>query len=196
MIVLTKNCVVCNNVFVKPKTRATKNWKISKYCSDVCRLSVFKQSKGFWLGKTRDCYWFKGKKQSTEHKDKMVATRRKNGTYRKQTNEERTRLLPFRPRGENHYKWKGGITTENLKIRHSLDAKFWREAVFKRDNFTCQECKIRGGRLNAHHIKPFAFFPELRFAIDNGLTLCWGCHKKTPTFGNKIGNYNCSYHRN
>jgi 5-methylcytosine-specific restriction endonuclease McrA len=59
----------------------------------------------------------------------------------------------------------------------------WREAVFKRDDYTCQFCKERGGELHPDHIKPFALFPRLRFDINNGRTLCVACHRKTPTWG-------------
>lgn len=88
-------------------------------------------------------------------------------------------------RGENHWAWKGGVTPINRTIRNSLEMKIWREKVFERDNYTCQFCNKKGGNLNADHIKQFAYFPELRFKISNGRTLCKECHKKTDTFSKR-----------
>ena len=58
--------------------------------------------------------------------------------------------------------------------------------VFKRDDYVCQSCGTRGGQLIAEHIKPYALFPELRWELSNGETLCVGCHKLTPTYGAKL----------
>lgn len=78
--------------------------------------------------------------------------------------------------GEKHWAWKGGITSENQRVRASIEYKFWRVAVFERDSYTCIWCGQEGGVLNADHIKPFCLFPELRLVIDNGRTLCKKCH--------------------
>ena len=59
----------------------------------------------------------------------------------------------------------------------------WRIKIFERDNYTCQECNNRGGRLQAHHIKSYREYPELRHDLDNGETLCIDCHKQTDTYG-------------
>lgn len=80
--------------------------------------------------------------------------------------------------GNLHWNWQGGVTLENHRIRSSLENKLWRIAVFKRDDYTCVMCHLRGGRLEADHIKPFSIFPELRFAINNGRTLCKPCHRQ------------------
>jgi 5-methylcytosine-specific restriction endonuclease McrA len=82
-------------------------------------------------------------------------------------------------RGKNHYNWKNGITSKNEKIRKSRKYAIWRISVFERDDFVCQNCEERGGVLHAHHIKSFSEFPELRFVISNGVTLCERCHKLT-----------------
>ena len=82
-----------------------------------------------------------------------------------------------RIKGERHWNWKGGITPKNQIDRGSARATSWRNAVFKRDRYTCQICGTIGGKLNAHHIKPWAKFPEERYNIENGITLCRKCHK-------------------
>lgn len=85
-------------------------------------------------------------------------------------------------KGAKSYLWKGGITLVNKRIRNTLDYRLWLEAVFARDNWTCQSCGGGSGKLNAHHILSFANFPHKRFDITNGITLCKECHKKTDTY--------------
>lgn len=87
--------------------------------------------------------------------------------------------------GAKHHSWKGGVTPINEKIRKSAKYRLWREAVFKRDNYTCViGGKAHGSRLNADHIKPFSLYPELHFDITNGRTLCVDCHRVTDSFLN------------
>lgn len=101
----------------------------------------------------------------------------------------------FNNSGENHWAWKGGISPEHRRIRASGAYLNWRKAVLERDNYTCVFCGDRNykGRgvtvpLQADHIKPFYLFPELRFDVENGRTLCVECHRKTPTWGRQPRN--------
>lgn len=82
------------------------------------------------------------------------------------------------PRGEKHHNWKGGITKEHNKLRGSLEYILWRNEVYKRDCWTCKICKIKceKGNIVAHHLKKFSDYPELRFILENGMTLCRKCH--------------------
>lgn len=78
-----------------------------------------------------------------------------------------------------------GKTSANSRIRDSKEYVAWRLAVFTRDDYTCQACGQRGGKLNADHELPFALYPDLRFEVLNGRTLCVACHQKTDTYGGK-----------
>jgi 5-methylcytosine-specific restriction endonuclease McrA len=55
--------------------------------------------------------------------------------------------------------------------------KEWRQAVFKRDNFTCQDCGVKG-YLQAHHLVPISRDLDKAFSIENGRTVCVECHEK------------------
>ncbi len=119
-----------------------------------------------------------GVKRSDEAKKKIAE-------YQKTKNVsiETRKKLSIANSGSNCTFWKGGITKDNLKVRMTLEYRLWRTSVFERDNYTCVSCNKVGGKLNADHIKSFSAFPELRFSIDNGRTLCEECHRKTPNFG-------------
>ena len=117
-----------------------------------------------------------GKKHSKETK-KLIGKANSIALKGKTPSKETRRKLSKAHSGERGSGWLGGITPENHRIRGGIEYRLWRESVFARDNWTCQRCSQRGGNLEAHHIKPFADYPELRFAIDNGITYCVGCHK-------------------
>ena len=145
-------------------------WKHSKEAIEKIRLSKL------------------GKKFSIEH---MLSLKNNHKGFLGLKHSIKTRkILSKQRKAGNGSNWKGGITSENKVIRKSLEYKLWRTAVFERDNYACLWCGKRSGNgstviLNADHIKPFALFPELRFAIDNGRTLCVECHKTTETYGGK-----------
>ncbi len=95
-------------------------------------------------------------------------------------------------KGSKSHLWKGGITPLNALLRVSSLYKIWRETVFLRDNFTCQNINCEycnnkiGKKLQAHHIKPFSLFPELRFDINNGITYCKEYHLNSKLLHKEI----------
>lgn len=148
---------------------------------------TFQKGNTIWLGKKLS--------EETKKKISLKAMGNKRGLGKKHSKEtiekiRRANLGKERHfmRGANNWRWRGGVTPIHHQIRNSLEYKIWRRAVFERDNYTCVWCRRKkevSGKLNADHIKPFAFFPELRFAIENGRTLCIPCHKKTDTYAKR-----------
>jgi 5-methylcytosine-specific restriction endonuclease McrA len=52
----------------------------------------------------------------------------------------------------------------------------WRKAIYGADSYTCQACGSKE-KVVAHHINGYKDFPEQRFDVLNGITLCNDCHK-------------------
>lgn len=167
---------------------AKKQWKDGK----VSTKGLFKKSQTPW-NKGKKIYRLisqeehlkrslslKGKKKSQEHIEKvrkaLIGKKRKMPAWNK------GKKFPQFSR-ENSPLWKGGIKVDNDR-RKSYEAVQWRSDVFQRDNWTCQTCGARGN-LQAHHIKSWAKYPEFRYELDNGVTLCIPCHKLTDNYGRK-----------
>ncbi len=148
------NCETCKKEFYRAGWQITKG--NIKFCSLNCRRHTEEAKLNMSKARTGIPAWNKGLNKIDDH-----------------------RLDYERPT-----KFCGsGKTEESMIIRNSTEMRRWRKQVFERDDYTCQVCGVRGGQLNADHIKRFADFPELRFDLDNGRTLCVECHRKTPTYG-------------
>jgi len=85
-------------------------------------------------------------------------------------------------RGPEHHWWNGGKAKPRSFTPEYME---WRKKIYERDDFTCQKCGEVGGNLNAHHIKSWAKHPDLRYIIENGITLCYGCHRQEHRYANK-----------
>src|SRR2546430_7713032 len=119
-----------------------------------------------------------GYKHSEKWKSHMRAVMRgkQNSLGTVRSLEYRRHLSDYWTGNPSHNHWvdgRGGARqSERMKEMGRIEYRLWREAVFQRDNYTCIRCGTCGGKLQADHIKPWSKFPELRYAIDNGRTLC------------------------
>ena len=103
-------------------------------------------------GKTRKPF-------SDEHKARMGAGQR---AYKKLVRDAYTEMYG------DKYKFAGFYFSD------------WSKQVKERDNYTCQKCAkvAEGNFINAHHIVPKCYFMARALDIDNGCTLCTGCHQQ------------------
>ncbi len=141
----------------------------------------------------------KGKIFSKKHKENLSVASlgsKKSKLHRKNISkaksgikhtEQWNKSIALAHQGNKSHFWKGGITPVNKIIRNSIEYSLWRNSVFARDGYTCQKYGIIGEKLHAHHILNFSQYPELRFAIDNGITLSKKAHKE---FHKKYGKKN------
>lgn len=191
-----KTCKFCDKKFsIFP---SAIKYGYGQYCSKSCKMTHtrtgVKHSKET-IEKIRKSHI--GKKRapfSQEWKDKIS----KAGIGKKVSEKNRIALVKrnkgnkygFGFRGENSPNWKGGITPLSQAIRGSIEYRQWRSDCFTRDKFTCQECLVKGGYLEVHHIKEFSVILkeysiksveesrhcEELWNLNNGRTLCKKCH--------------------
>ena len=103
-------------------------------------------------------------------------------------------------KGIDNSKWIKDRTQVKIGDRFLNDPlqKQWRKEVKNRDSWKCvildENCN---GRLEAHHILPWSQYPELRYDIKNGITLCHYHHPRknddvvrlSPSFQRMVDNY-------
>ena len=186
----TKTCKTCGKLFEKKINVSRAKWETMKYCSNQCinvgRTSPFKGMKDrltdaqklhlhkVLIGRTCNT----GRTHVKKGQRLSPATEFKVGQKSYWKGKKNPHFT-----GSNNPNWKGGITPENKRDRWSVEAKNFRNEIFKRDEYTCKHCsRVRkpGDRvvLNVHHKKSFADNEELRFVKSNVITLCQECHNK------------------
>lgn len=94
--------------------------------------------------------------------------------------------------GEQSPRWKGGVAHHRME-RSTYEYIQWRKYVFSRDNYTCQCCNAHSGNgktilLNAHHIENWKDNPQMRYDVENGITLCSNCHLQFHSVYGKSNN--------
>ncbi len=95
---------------------------------------------------------------------------------------KRKGTISIETRGEKNPNWKGGITSKNRIIRTSNSYRAWKEQVLNKDGSICRKCQVV--TTTVHHLFSFRDWPELRFEVDNGITVCTVCHRQ---FHNQFG---------
>jgi len=188
-------CKYCNTKLSKKENEDNYHFIRRIYCGNVCRgKDKVPWNKG--LTKEIDSRVLKYTKTLTsELRSKIVKESHKNMS--KKQREKRAMNISISKKGilfsDEHRKnisnskigkrtgkdnnmWKGGVTELNDKIRKSAIYNKWRIAVYKKDYYTCQQCGYNKGYIAAHHIYPFSIYPEYRFEVKNGTTLCKSCH--------------------
>lgn len=170
-------CLTCGKIFY-PKQQQLDNGQ-GKYCGLKCRPVHIPQA--FLEGQG-----FKGKK----HKAKTIQQLRRLALQRPPTRTGAKLLDKTKEKIADSLKGRFrkplSERSKNKQIRQLYQGRFeykeWRDAVFARDGYQCQLCShVSHGDIEAHHIRPFETYPELRLVVTNGITLCIHCHRKIRT---------------
>lgn len=127
----------------------------------------------------------KGKKMIwSEERKRLFKKQMRGNTHtlgRKCTQEEIKRRQLSLPKGEEHYRWIKDRTKlkDDSRDRGGQLHREWSKQVKNRDNWKCKfnndDCQEG---LVAHHILSWSKYPELRYEVNNGITLCHFHHPR------------------
>lgn len=137
---------------------ARKRWQDKEYREMM--LKVLKKNWDNMKGNQIN----KGKKLSEKHKEKISLAEKKN--------------LPRTAFKRGHKPWNyiDGRSKLLGPARYGDDWDKIRYLIYLRDKFTCQDCGIKGIRLDVHHKVPFLI--SFDNSLSNLITLCRSCHMK------------------
>ena len=180
-----KKCLICGKEFINVKTPK------AKYCSKECYMTYFKSPEHRAIIHESQI----GRKMPDHVKSALIAVSR----TRVKSPEEKRKIAAAHT-GPKNSNWRGGTSSRNGKmIRRICGMATWSKKILARDDRTCQLCGIRNtGRkkMHAHHILPYADYPENRLDLENGVTLCKHCHRhyahrpiKNPEEAAMIGDF-------
>lgn len=166
---ISKKCVICGKEFDVRKYRS----QTAKYCSYRCRgkgktLYESGENSAGWTGGQRTKVCQHCEKEFSQKDNESVTYFRE----RKFCSQNCSVIGQKYRRGEDHPNYSPTARRKNRGGPH----KTWVNAVISRDGATCQHCGARNIELHAHHIKSYRDHPELRFELNNGITLCYRCH--------------------
>lgn len=162
-----KQCEWCGDTFTFTLFNSQKeSGHTGRFCSLFCR-NVFTRSRAFSIPCAICSTGIFVQPAQLKYRSRKTCSKSCRAIYRRKQAEHRQECF--------------GYTKHQLDrlARYSTEAEVWRKAVFERDDFTCQLCGKRGDYIEADHIKPWAYFPGLRFELSNGRTLCRPCHDET-----------------
>jgi 5-methylcytosine-specific restriction endonuclease McrA len=182
-----KQCVNCKRDFTKKTSHSKEYWARAKFCSRSCaKIGVSSWNKGIPLSEERKLHLSEVLNGRTCNTGRTHFKKGNKEGLETQFKKGQTSYWKGKPnpnfQGENNPRWKGGITPEHKMVRWSQKYKDFRDEIFERDNYTCNDCGRKrkpGDRvvLNVHHKKSFSEYKELRFVKSNVVTLCKECHK-------------------
>lgn len=147
------------------KTIYDYKYRKRKYCNKTCAYKSFEIR---YKGINNHFY---GSKHTEETKQKIIEY----NTGRKRTPESIEKFVK-KISGKKHYKWIKDRTKISSRDRNNK-SKTWAKQIKKKYNYICCICHKKGGELNSHHIKSWKEYPDVRYNLDNGITLCTDCHR-------------------